>query len=253
MGPATMGSPSVFGSYANGASTTAHTSVVPVADFLEQRLRDVGSTWPGLLAVMPTPLNGLDTFGEAMATTPKRKYGGMDSVAFLQDLAACEDDEAFEISPHAKAREILEGHHILTAKRLWEKQFDNAAVLRKGFEEHVCPNLKPPNCRVNVIYADGIETPSKMKFDKNLYHKAQIIARERGDDTITAKSVERMCEAWKNAGVPHLFRHNAGKVHHKELISCSFTMKLMGVIMNNAEEASTDTAESSEDACCAAE
>ena len=63
----------------------------------------------------------------------------------------------------------------MTAKRTWHKQFDNAAVLRKGFEEHVCPNLKAPNCRVHVIYADGIDTLSKLKFDDNLYRKAQIV------------------------------------------------------------------------------
>eukprot|EP00913_Durusdinium_trenchii_P022243 g20899.t1 len=194
VGPATMGSPSVFAAYANGPSTITHSSVVPVASFLEQRLRDVASTWPGLLSVMPTALDGLDTFGGLlMAESPQKTYGGMSSVEFLEDLAACEDDEAFdENTLHERARKWMEKHLVLNAHRAWRKEFQNAAVMRKGFELHVSPNLRPPSCRVHVIYSDGIDTPSRMKFQRNLYHKCQIVGFEKGDDTLTAKSVEQM-------------------------------------------------------------
>lgn len=40
---------------------------------------------------------------------------------------------------------------------------------------------------------------------------------EKGDDTVTAKSVEKMCQAWRDAG-SDVKMANAGKVHHKELI-----------------------------------
>eukprot|EP00435_Cladocopium_sp_Y103_P031853 s2240_g8.t1 len=121
-----MGSPSVYAGYANGPSTITHSSVVPVANFMEIRLRDVASTWPGMLAVLPTPLNGLDTFsGEKMASSPSRSYNGTDSVAFLEDLANCDEkegkswilDETRGI--HEKSRRWLEDHDILEVKRLW--------------------------------------------------------------------------------------------------------------------------------------
>lgn len=56
VGPATIG----FALSLCWVRTITHSSVVPVANFMEIRLRDVASTWPGMLAVMPTPLNGLD-------------------------------------------------------------------------------------------------------------------------------------------------------------------------------------------------
>ncbi|CAK9097594.1 Phospholipid:diacylglycerol acyltransferase (PDAT) (Pombe LRO1 homolog 1) (Triacylglycerol synthase) (TAG synthase) [Durusdinium trenchii] len=251
VGPATMGSPSVFAAYANGPSTITHSSVVPVASFLEQRLRDVASTWPGLLSVMPTALDGLDTFGGLlMAESPQKTYGGMSSVEFLEDLAACEDDEAFdENTLHERARKWMEKHLVLNAHRAWRKEFQNAAVMRKGFELHVSPNLRPPSCRVHVIYSDGIDTPSRMKFQRNLYHKCQIVGFEKGDDTLTAKSVEQMCAAWTNAGVP-LSKHNAGHVHHKELISCPFTLNVVRDVM--AKYLDSQSESESEDGWCAA-
>lgn len=91
VGPANMGSPSVYGAYANGPSalatshscgwngwirgTITHSSVIPVVSFLETRLRDVASTWPGLLSVLPTMLGDLDPFGgEKMARSRGEKH-----------------------------------------------------------------------------------------------------------------------------------------------------------------------------------
>ncbi|CAK9112273.1 unnamed protein product [Durusdinium trenchii] len=141
-------------------------------------------------------------------------------------------------------------HEILQVKRTWSKQFEKAAVLRKGFEQEVVPHLKPPNCRVHVIYADGIETLSKLKFEQNLYRKAKLIGFEKGDDTITARSVDKMCEAWRNAGVV-LHQNRAGKVHHKELISCPFTLRVLDHVMAQDDEYSSEMDES-EDGCCGA-
>lgn len=257
VGPATMGSPSVFGAYANGPSTITHSSVLPVAELLEHRLRDVASTWPGLLSVLPTALDDVDTFGnESMAVAPRRSYGTAETVEFLQDLAACHDEEAESIfkdenfSLHERTRRWMEEHEILQVKRTWSKQFEKAAVLRKGFEQEVVPHLKPPNCRVHVIYADGIETLSKLKFEQNLYRKAKLIGFEKGDDTITARSVDKMCEAWRNAGVV-LHQNRAGKVHHKELISCPFTLRVLDHVMAQDDEYSSEMDES-EDGCCGA-
>lgn len=246
VGPATMGLPSVFAGYANGPSTITHSSVVPVANFMEIRLRDVASTWPGMLAVMPTPLNGLDTFsGQKMATSPRRSYSGMDSVAFLEDLANCDEkegkhwllDETRGI--HETSRRWLEDHDILSVKRIWKVQFQNAAVMRRAFETHVVPYLRPPNCRVHVVYAASMDTLFEQKFQENLFFKASFGKFVPGDDTITAGSVDRMCEAWKKAGC-HVVKHHAGKFHHKELITCPFTMKVLDTVMAGTENSETE-------------
>ena len=47
--------------------------------------------------------------------------------------------------------------------------------------------------------------------------EAEITVNEKGDDTVTAKSVEMMCRAWRGAGCD-VKMVSAGKVHHKELI-----------------------------------
>lgn len=256
VGPATMGSPTVFAGYANGPSTVTHSSVLPVANFMEVRLRDVASTWPGMLSVLPTPLDGLDTFdGQQIASSPSRSYSSRDSLAFLEDLAQCDEkegkhwvmDEARGL--HEKSRRFLEDHDILEVKRLWKVQFHNAAMVRRAFESHVVPYLKPPNCRVHVIYTDAIDTLFKHRFQENLYYKASFETFVPGDDTITAASVDKMCEAWKAEGC-RVFKHHAGKKHHKELISCPFTMKVMDTVLAGSNDTSSSEWESEDAGGC---
>ncbi|CAK9072742.1 Phospholipase A2 group XV (1-O-acylceramide synthase) (ACS) (LCAT-like lysophospholipase) (LLPL) (Lysophospholipase 3) (Lysosomal phospholipase A and acyltransferase) (Lysosomal phospholipase A2) (LPLA2) [Durusdinium trenchii] len=250
MGPATMGSPSVFAAYANGPSTITHSTAIPVVNFLEQRLRDVASTWAGLLSVMPTTMAGIDPFArEKMASSPQRSYGATDCVSFLQDLAACEDDSEDLIHVDDHTQTWLQENDILSAPRTWTKQFQNAAVMRQGFEQHVVPFLKPPNCRVHVVFSDGIDTLTISEFESNLYKKAKFTRSDKGDDTITAKSVQNMVTAWKTAGV-HIHTHNAGKVHHKDLIMSPFTMRVLDHVMaQDAAFFDSDSEESEEGWC----
>ena len=250
VGPATMGSPSVFAAYANGPSTITHSTAIPVVNFLEQRLRDVASTWAGLLSVMPTTMAGIDPFArEKMASSPQRSYGATDCVSFLQDLAACEDDSEDLIHVDDHTQTWLQENDILSAPRTWTKQFQNAAVMRQGFEQHVVPFLKPPNCRVHVVFSDGIDTLTISEFESNLYKKAKFTRSDKGDDTITAKSVQNMVTAWKTAGV-HIHTHNAGKVHHKDLIMSPFTMRVLDHVMaQDAAFFDSDSEESEEGWC----
>ncbi|CAE7562415.1 plh1, partial [Symbiodinium necroappetens] len=139
VGPANMGSPSVFAAYANGPSQVAHSTVIPVADIAEVRIRDVASTWPGLLAVMPTKLAGFDVFERKPVAIrhDEREYHAEDCVPFLEDVQTCEDEDPLGIydedqSIHEKVRRYLEDLNLVDARRVWEAGFALAPRIRRG-------------------------------------------------------------------------------------------------------------------------
>jgi len=252
VGPANMGSPSSLGAYANGPSTVAHSSVIPLADILEIRLRDVASTWPGLISVLPNRLGDADVFDfkPFAMRKGKRKYFAGDCVPFLEDLATCEDEDQTglyeeDTSIHEQVRHLLEEYNLLDTKREWEAGFPKAAKIRQAFEKKIVPNLRPPRgCRVHVVYSMGVPTLSNVIFEENLRRKAEHAAWDSGDDTILASSVEKMCEVWKNAGVP---------VHkYHELIACPYMMKVMNEVMEHGggEDSSEYEAEDEDESTC---
>mmetsp|Transcript_100165 Transcript_100165/g.238858 ORF Transcript_100165/g.238858 Transcript_100165/m.238858 type:complete len:481 (+) Transcript_100165:48-1490(+) len=266
VGPANMGSPSVFAAYANGPSQVAHSTVIPVADIAEVRIRDVASTWPGLLAVMPTKLAGFDVFERKPVAIrhDEREYHAEDCVPFLEDVQTCEDEDPLGIydedqSIHEKVRRYLEDLNLVDARRVWEAGFALAPRIRRGIEQQITPNLKPPfGCRVHVVYCADIDTLSHMTFQHNLLRKAGHAAWEKGDDTVIASSVERMCDMWREAGV-QVRKCRAQKTHHKELISCKFMMHVINEVLDLAEgnsselsEDSVDSGDESDLGCCAA-
>ncbi|CAE7351883.1 plh1 [Symbiodinium natans] len=242
VGPANMGSPSVFAAYANGPSQVAHSTVIPLADIAEVRIRDVASTWPGLLAVMPTRLAGFDVFEAKPLAIRKnvREYHAGDCIPFLEDVQTCEDTDPLGIydedqSLHERMRRCLEDLNLVDAKRVWEAGFPLAARMRRGIEQKIMPNLKPPlGCRVHVVYCADVKTLSVMTFHENLLRKAGHAQWEPGDDTIIASSVERMCDLWKEKGV-QVRKYRAQKTHHKNLISCKFMMHVIDDVMDMAE------------------
>ncbi|CAE7477754.1 unnamed protein product [Symbiodinium sp. CCMP2456] len=97
---------------------------------------------------------------------------------------------------------------------------------------------------VHVVYSMGVPTLSNMIFEENLRKKADQAAWDSGDDTILASSVEKMCEVWRHAGVS-VHKYHAHKIHHKELITCPYMMKVMSEVMEHGggEESSEYEAE----------
>eukprot|EP00439_Symbiodinium_sp_Y106_P065405 s863_g10.t1 len=81
--------------------------------------------------------------------------------------------------------------------------------------------------------------------------EAEHAAWDSGDDTILASSVEKMCEVWKNAGVP-VHKYHAHKMHHKELIACPYMMKVMNQVMEHGggEDSSEYEAEDEDESTC---
>eukprot|EP00439_Symbiodinium_sp_Y106_P035157 s863_g4.t1 len=131
--------------------TVAHSSVIPLADILEIRLRDVASTWPGLISVLPNRLGDADVFDfkPFAMRKGKRKYFAGDCVPFLEDLATCEDEDQTglyeeDTSIHEQVRHLLEEYNLLDTKREWEAGFPKAAKIRQAFEKKIVPNLRPP-------------------------------------------------------------------------------------------------------------
>ncbi|CAE7437919.1 unnamed protein product [Symbiodinium natans] len=250
VGPANMGSPCALAAYANGPSTVTHTSVIPVADVLEAALRDVASTWPGIISVLPNRLGTLDVFDVKPLVLRKggRKYFVGDVESFLSDLWACENEDitglySGDISMHEYVRHFLEEYGLVDTKREWVAGFDKAARMRKAFEKKVVTNLKAPRgCRVHVVYSMDIPTLSQMTFQNNLWEKADFSVWDSGDDTILASSVDKMCEAWRAEGV-HVRKYHAPKIHHKEIISCPYMMKVMDDVMEHEMGESDDGSE----------
>eukprot|EP00931_Biecheleriopsis_adriatica_P078614 TRINITY_DN5203_c3_g1_i1.p1 TRINITY_DN5203_c3_g1~~TRINITY_DN5203_c3_g1_i1.p1 ORF type:complete len:492 (-),score=110.61 TRINITY_DN5203_c3_g1_i1:68-1519(-) len=247
VGPATMGSPSIFAAYANGPSTVTHSSSIPVASLFEYKIADVASSWPCMLTVFPLHRVGdSSVFPEdhPFAITPKTTYYAKDVKQFLTDLAADmlhaeEDDEQKEreekkgVQEHV--REWLEEHNLITTKRMWKPGYRLAARGFSGIEKKLAPALKAPACRVHLIYSDAIPTLATMSFGEKLHKKAKFTEKVPGDDTITADSVERMGEAWSRSGCDVKLHKVPGKVHHKGLISCGFSIKRFKEIFKDGD------------------
>ncbi|CAE8596527.1 unnamed protein product, partial [Polarella glacialis] len=124
VGPAPMGSPSMFAAYANGPSSIAHSSVLPVVDYYEHKLSEVSSTWPAMLAELPRMMGTTQTFPAdyAFAITPTKRYCLGDVEEFLKDLAACHNKNWQPESGTTveTVRNWFKDHNLITTSTVWE-------------------------------------------------------------------------------------------------------------------------------------
>jgi len=241
VGPAPMGSPSMFAAYANGPSSIAHSSAIPVAEFYESKLGDVTSTWSCMISELPVPVGDVDTFkgSQPFATTPSKLYYAADVGEFLQDLAAChEKDEkdpaalrARSESAHGKVRGWLEEQGFVNTKKLWKPGYQTAPRHYAGVA-HMAKSMTAPACRTHFVYSNRVKTLTSVDFpSEDLRQKATLAQFEPGDDTVTAASIQKLADAWREAGTDVCMHKCPGAVHHKELISCKFTLQLLQNVM----------------------
>jgi len=240
VGPAPMGSPSMFAAYANGPSSIAHSSVLPVVDYYEHKLSEVSSTWPAMLAELPRMMGTTQTFPAdyAFAITPTKRYCLGDVEEFLKDLAACHNKNWQPESGTTveTVRNWFKDHNLITTSTVWEAGHTTAPALFAGMKD-MSAAMRRPAVVAHVIYAQGHQTPTQFKWDsEDLYTKAQNSEFQPGDDTVTLASIQAMVNDWRKDGEANVHMHRApDSYHHKALISSRFSLKKISELLEDCE------------------
>jgi len=204
-GPAAVGTPALFPSYATGPLATI--DIIP--SLVEHKLAHITSSWPCMAAEFPHGYGGVETFDPnyVFVQTPSRQYKLKDVPQFLEDTAKCGEGV-----PEAK---------LDFGKKLWP----GVELLSKA--------MKTPAVPVHLFYSAGQNTACQWLYSSdNLSTIPTATANCAGDGTITSDSVERMGKAWQAEGkaAVHLHKSPPGETH-SSLIKCQAFFDLTEKIM----------------------
>merc|ERR1711879_790578 len=94
--------------------------------------------------------------------------------------------------------------------------------------------MMAPAVPTHLIYSEATPTLAKSVYDSedlNAKPNLKLSEYQPGDDTIVASTVEALGHAWREQGFDAHLHSVPGKVAHKELISCDFTVELVSKLL----------------------
>merc|ERR1712113_423637 len=110
------------------------------------------------------------------------------------------------------------------------------------------PCMTAPAVKTHIIYNNSIDTISCMEFrSDDLRKQPKYTEYQGGDDTITAASIEAMSSRWEALGTKVELHLSPANIHHKELISDSFSTDLIAKLLGVRDVDSEGDEEDDED------
>eukprot|EP00929_Paragymnodinium_shiwhaense_P043027 TRINITY_DN22177_c0_g1_i3.p1 TRINITY_DN22177_c0_g1~~TRINITY_DN22177_c0_g1_i3.p1 ORF type:complete len:899 (+),score=189.80 TRINITY_DN22177_c0_g1_i3:385-3081(+) len=215
VGPAPCGCPKMMACWTAGVITPAEgdtSSSFPGSSYLEpldSRLAGTTSTWPAMLAEMPSCVSGVALWPSdyPIATTPEKTYNIGNIKEFIEDVAAAVPGRDF-------------------GPAFWP------AI------EQMQEKMKTPVVDVRIIYGANIDTIAQLEYPSaNLSEMPKVKTFEGGDGTILASCIEALAEGWKAEGLANVSTYKGPEeVDHQHLISCPFTQELIPKLIDRTED-----------------